>query len=38
MWDNGFLMHRRDPYDPAQRRFLKRTSVALPPERHIVPG
>jgi len=38
MWDNGFLMHRRDPYDGAQRRFLKRTSVALPPERHIVPG
>ena len=38
MWDNGFLMHRRDPYDPAQRRFLKRTSVALPPARHIVPG
>ena len=38
MWDNGFLMHRRDPYDPAHRRYLKRTSVALPPERHIVPG
>lgn len=38
MWDNGFLMHRRDAFDPAQRRYLKRTSVALPPERHIVPG
>ncbi len=38
MWDNGFLMHRRDPYDPAHRRYLKRTSVALPRERHIVPG
>lgn len=38
VWDNGFTMHRRDSYDPAQRRFLKRTSVRLPPDKHIVPN
>ena len=38
MWDNGFTMHRRDSYDAEQRRFLKRTSVRLPPELHIVPN
>jgi len=37
MWDNGFMLHRRDAYDPNQRRFHKRTTIALPPERHIVP-
>ncbi len=38
MWDNGFTMHRRDSYDAEQRRFLKRTSVRLPPDIHIVPN
>ena len=37
MCDNGFTMHRRDPFDPAEKRFLKRTSVRLPSNRHIVP-
>jgi len=37
MWDNGFLMHRRDAFDPALSRLLKRTTLRLPPERHIVP-
>jgi taurine dioxygenase len=37
MWDNGFLLHRREPFDPAQRRLMKRTTVALPSEFHIVP-
>lgn len=37
MWDNGFLMHRRDEFDPAALRWLKRTTLYLPPERHIVP-
>ncbi len=37
MWDNGFLMHRRDEIDPAAHRWLKRTTLRLPPERHIVP-
>ena len=37
MWDNGFLMHRRDEFDPAANRWLKRTTLRLPPDRHIVP-
>jgi taurine dioxygenase len=37
MWDNGFMLHRRDAYDPNQRRFHKRTTIALSPECHIVP-
>ena len=37
MYDNGFTMHRRDDFDAEQRRFLKRTSVRLPANRHIVP-
>ena len=37
MWDNGFMLHRRDAYDANQRRFHKRTTIALPPELHIVP-
>lgn len=38
MWDNGFLLHRRDDFDPAERRFLKRTTMLLPRERHLVPA
>lgn len=38
MWDNGFLLHRRDDFEPSQRRFLKRTTVTLPRERHFVPA
>jgi len=37
MWDNGFLMHRRDAFDAAHNRLLKRTTLKLPPDRHIVP-
>ena len=37
MCDNGFTMHRRDAYDSSEKRFLKRTSVSLPSDRHIVP-
>jgi alpha-ketoglutarate-dependent taurine dioxygenase len=37
VWDNGFLLHRRDDFDPAQRRLLKRTTIALPRDRHFVP-
>jgi taurine dioxygenase len=37
MWDNGFTMHRRDPFDPAARRLMKRTTIFLSHERHIVP-
>jgi taurine dioxygenase len=38
MWDNGFTMHRREPFDPAARRLMKRTTIFLSRERHIVPG
>jgi taurine dioxygenase len=37
MWDNGFTMHRREPFDPDARRLMKRTTIFLSCERHIVP-
>jgi taurine dioxygenase len=37
MWDNGATMHRREPFDPTARRLLKRTTIFLSRERHIVP-
>jgi putative 2-oxoglutarate oxygenase len=37
MWDNGRTMHRREPFDPTARRLMKRTTIFLPSERHIVP-
>ena len=37
MWDNGFLLHRRDPFDAGQNRLLKRTTLRLSPAHHIVP-
>jgi alpha-ketoglutarate-dependent taurine dioxygenase len=37
LWDNGFTMHRREPFDPAARRLMKRSTIILEPERHIVP-
>lgn len=37
LWDNGFTMHRREPFDPGARRLMKRTTVILDPSRHIVP-
>jgi alpha-ketoglutarate-dependent taurine dioxygenase len=37
MWDNGMTMHRREPFDPAARRLMKRTTIFLSRERHIVP-
>ena len=36
-WDNGFTLHRRDPFDMRLNRLLKRTTMRLSPERHIVP-
>ena len=38
MWDNGLLMHRRDAFDASKNRLLKRTTIRLPAERHIVPA
>jgi alpha-ketoglutarate-dependent taurine dioxygenase len=37
MWDNGMTMNRRQPFDPAARRLMKRTTIFLSRERHIVP-
>lgn len=37
LWDNALTMHRRDEYESLQRRFLKRTTISLPEERHIIP-
>ncbi len=37
MWDNGLTMHRRDRFDPTARRLMKRTTIFLSRERHIVP-
>jgi taurine dioxygenase len=37
MWDNGYLLHRRDPFDARQNRLLKRTTIRLATTHHIVP-
>ena len=37
LWDNALTMHRRDEYESVQRRFLKRTTISLPEEQHIIP-
>ena len=36
LWDNGFMLHKRDEYESTQRRFHKRTTIRLPAERNIV--
>jgi alpha-ketoglutarate-dependent taurine dioxygenase len=37
LWDNGFLLHRRDPFPATERRLMKRMTIVLPRDRHIVP-
>ena len=37
LWDNGFTLHRRDPFEARFNRLLKRTTMRLSPEQHIVP-
>ena len=37
LWDNGSTMHRREPFDPSARRLMKRTTMFLPRDRHVVP-
>jgi alpha-ketoglutarate-dependent taurine dioxygenase len=37
MWDNALVLHRRDPFDAAQNRLLKRLTMRLSPERHLLP-
>ena len=36
LWDNACTMHRRDPFDQAHKRLMKRTTI-LPPEHLAVP-
>jgi taurine dioxygenase len=37
VWDNGFTMHRRTPFDPGARRLMKRMTMKLDPRRHVIP-
>lgn len=38
LWDNGFTMHRRTAFDPGERRLMKRLTMRLDPQSHVVPG
>ena len=35
LWDNASTMHRRDPFDPAERRLMKRTTILPDPSRAV---
>jgi taurine dioxygenase len=37
VWDNGFTMHRRKPFDPGAKRLMKRMTMSLDRHRHVVP-
>ena len=37
LWDNGFTMHRRTPFDPGARRLMKRMTMQLDGHRHVMP-
>ncbi|HXP05283.1 MAG TPA: TauD/TfdA family dioxygenase [Stellaceae bacterium] len=37
VWDNGFTMHRRTPFDPGARRLMKRMTMNLDKYRHVMP-
>ena len=37
LWDNGFTLHRRTPFDPAARRLMKRLTMNLDRRHHILP-
>ena len=37
LWDNGFTMHRRTPFDPGSRRLMKRMTMNLDRHRHVMP-
>jgi alpha-ketoglutarate-dependent taurine dioxygenase len=37
VWDNGFTMHRRTPFDPGARRLMKRMTMNLDRDRHVMP-
>jgi alpha-ketoglutarate-dependent taurine dioxygenase len=37
LWDNGFTMHRRNPFDAGARRLMKRMTMNLDKYRHVMP-
>jgi len=37
LWDNGFTMHRRTPFDPGARRLVKRMTIKLDRNHHVMP-
>jgi len=37
VWDNGFTMHRRTPFDPGARRLMKRMTMNLDRYTHVLP-
>jgi taurine dioxygenase len=37
VWDNGFTMHRRTPFDAGARRLMKRMTMNLDKYRHVLP-
>jgi putative 2-oxoglutarate oxygenase len=37
VWDNGFTMHRRTPFDAGDRRLMKRMTMTLDKYRHVRP-
>ena len=37
LWSNGFLLHRREPFPSTERRLMKRSTMFLKPQFHIVP-
>lgn len=37
MWDNGCLLHRREPFEPGLTRLMTRTTIQLPESRHCKP-
>jgi taurine dioxygenase len=37
LWDNGFTMHRRTAFDPGARRLMKRMTMRLHSQSHVVP-
>jgi taurine dioxygenase len=37
VWDNGFTMHRRTPFDPGARRLMKRMTMTLDRYSHVLP-
>ncbi len=37
LWDNGFTMHRRTPFDPGAGRLMKRLTMNLDRRHHVLP-